>query len=98
MQNVTPFDVDKVTDYSKLVEQFGGTPFDKELFKRFQSLTGVEIPVCYQHFIISHREFDKILDAYEKKEPFYLYTGRGPSSENMHLGKIKNTVYYEYSR
>jgi len=27
-----------------------------------------------------------ILDLYEKKEPFYLYTGRGPSAEALHLG------------
>ncbi len=30
MQNVTPFDVGKVTDYSKLVEQFGSTPIEAE--------------------------------------------------------------------
>ena len=27
-------------------------------------------------------------DLYEKKKPFYLYTGRGPSSEAMHLGHL----------
>ena len=25
----------------------------------------------------SHRDLNTILDCYEKKEPFYLYTGRG---------------------
>jgi tryptophanyl-tRNA synthetase len=29
---------------------------------------------------------DLILDSYEKMEPFYLYTGRGPSGEALHLG------------
>jgi len=29
-----------------------------------------------------------ILDAYEAKKPFFLYTGRGPSSESMHLGHL----------
>ena len=29
-----------------------------------------------------------ILDAYEKNAPFFLYTGRGPSSESMHLGHL----------
>ena len=28
------------------------------------------------------------LDLYEQKKPFYLYTGRGPSSEAMHLGHL----------
>lgn len=35
-----------------------------------------------------HREFDKILDRYEQGKPFYLYTGRGPSSDSMHLGHM----------
>jgi tryptophanyl-tRNA synthetase len=34
------------------------------------------------------RDVEKILDAYEQKKPFYLYTGRGPSSEAMHLGHL----------
>ena len=34
------------------------------------------------------REFDKILDRYEQGKPFYLYTGRGPSSDSMHLGHM----------
>ena len=29
-----------------------------------------------------------ILNLYENKKPFYLYTGRGPSSESMHLGHL----------
>lgn len=36
--------------------------------------------------VSSHRDLDKILDRYEKGEPFYLYTGRGPSSDSMHVG------------
>lgn len=27
-------------------------------------------------------------DLYEQKKPFYLYTGRGPSSDAMHLGHL----------
>jgi len=28
------------------------------------------------------------MDAHEKGEPFYIYTGRGPSSESLHLGHL----------
>lgn len=28
------------------------------------------------------------MDQYEKGEKFYLYTGRGPSSEALHLGHL----------
>ncbi|KAL6141413.1 hypothetical protein ACLB2K_059701 [Fragaria x ananassa] len=34
------------------------------------------------------RDLNGILDAYERGEKFYLYTGRGPSSEALHLGHL----------
>lgn len=34
------------------------------------------------------RDLNEIMDAYEKGEKFYLYTGRGPSSEALHLGHL----------
>jgi len=34
------------------------------------------------------RDFNEILDAYERGDKFYLYTGRGPSSEALHLGHL----------
>lgn len=39
-------------------------------------------------FLFDFRDFDKILDAYERGEKFYLYTGIGPSSEALHLGHL----------
>ena len=33
-------------------------------------------------------EFNAILDRYEQGKPFFLYTGRGPSSDSMHLGHL----------
>lgn len=43
----------------------------------------------------SHRDFDKILDKHEKGEPFFLYTGRGPSSGSLHLG---HTIPLQFTR
>lgn len=41
------------------------------------------------HFLISGlRDLELILDRFEKGQPFYLYTGRGPSSDSMHLGHM----------
>jgi hypothetical protein len=45
-------------------------------------------PFLKRGIFFAHRELDTILDCYEKKEPFYLYTGRGPSSEALHLGHL----------
>ena len=36
----------------------------------------------------SHRDLNIMLDMYEKGTKFYLYTGRGPSSEALHLGHL----------
>jgi tryptophanyl-tRNA synthetase len=43
----------------------------------------------------SHRDFDKILDKYEAGEPFFLYTGRGPSSDALHLG---HTIPFTFTK
>lgn len=41
-------------------------------------------------------DFSKILDLYEAGQPFYLYTGRGPSSESMHLGHAIPFIFCQY--
>jgi tryptophanyl-tRNA synthetase len=44
----------------------------------------------------TYREFDKILDRYEQGKPFFLYTGRGPSSDSMHLGHMVPFVFTKW--
>lgn len=39
-------------------------------------------------YIICFRDLSLILDRVEQKKPFYLYTGRGPSSGSLHLGHL----------
>lgn len=39
---------------------------------------------------------NQVLDAYENKKPFYLYTGRGPSSEAMHVGHLIPFIFTKY--
>lgn len=36
----------------------------------------------------SHRDLYTVIQLVEQKKPFYLYTGRGPSSDSMHLGHL----------
>jgi tryptophanyl-tRNA synthetase len=43
-----------------------------------------------------HRDLDVILEKYEKKQLFYLYTGRGPSAESLHLGHTIPFVFTRY--
>ena len=44
----------------------------------------------------SHREFNWILDLYEQKKPFFIYTGRGPSSDAMHLGHLIPFIFTKW--
>ncbi len=102
-QVVTPWDVQgsvsadgqqQAIDYDKLIVQFGTKRIDKELLDRFERLTGHKPHVFMRRgMFFSHREFDKILDRYEQGKPFFLYTGRGPSSDSIHLGHMIPFVF-----
>ncbi|KAI0124184.1 hypothetical protein BJ170DRAFT_686551 [Xylariales sp. AK1849] len=77
----------KAIDYSKLVEEFGTKLIDKEILDRFERVTGHKPHRFLRRKIVfSERDLGLILDRYEKGEPFFLYTGRGPSSDSMHVG------------
>ncbi len=78
---------EKGVDYDKLIDKFGCTRFTKEDCERMEKITGERAHQFFRRGIIfCHRDFTSMLDRYEKGELFYLYTGRGPSSEAMHLG------------
>ncbi|XP_037468342.1 tryptophan--tRNA ligase, cytoplasmic-like isoform X2 [Triticum dicoccoides] len=76
-------------DYDKLVDQFGCQRLDAATIDRVARLTG-RPPHRFlrRGLFFAHRDFNEILDLYEKGEKFYLYTGRGPSSEALHLGHL----------
>ncbi|ETW85347.1 hypothetical protein HETIRDRAFT_432147 [Heterobasidion irregulare TC 32-1] len=105
-QVVTPWDVQGsvssdgrqlAIDYDKLIDQFGTRRIDQALLERFERLTGHKPHVLLRRgTFFSHREFDKILDRYEQGKPFFLYTGRGPSSDSMHLGHMIPFVFTKW--
>jgi len=84
---VTPWDVEGLVDYKKLIEMFGTQPIDQPLLKRIEKHTGELHVFLRRGFAFSHRDMDKVLDDYEKGKGFFLYTGRGPSG-NMTLGHL----------
>lgn len=51
------------------------------------------IACWHADIVLIHREFNIILDRYEQGKPFFLYTGRGPSSDSMHLGHMIPFVF-----
>lgn len=83
-------------DFGKIVRDFGATPMTSELLQRFEKVTGKRPHrLMRRGMVTSHRDLDKMLDRYERGEPFYLYTGRGPSSDSMHVG---HTMPFELTR
>ncbi|KAI1358780.1 tryptophanyl-tRNA synthetase [Xylaria arbuscula] len=95
-QNVDPWNVSgeigedgkvKAIDYKKLVEEFGTKLIDQAVLDRFERITGHK-PHRFlrRQIVFSERDLEVILDRHEKGEPFFLYTGRGPSSDSMHIG------------
>ncbi|CAG7995817.1 unnamed protein product [Penicillium salamii] len=97
-QNVNPWSVSgevgldgkvEPINYDKLVNQFGIKIIDDTLLERFERITGHK-PHRFlrRQIVFSHRDLEVILNRYEKNEPFFIYTGRGPSSDTMHIGHM----------
>ncbi|KRT81119.1 tRNA synthetase [Oryctes borbonicus] len=84
-------------DYDKLIKRFGSRKIDKDLIDYFQETIGQSV----HHFLrrgifFSHRDMYTILTLHKEKKPFYLYTGRGPSSSSMHLGHLIPFIFCKW--
>jgi tryptophanyl-tRNA synthetase len=86
---VTAWEVEGYVDYEKLTREFGTEKIDDELLEKFKRVTGKELhPWLRRGIFFTHRSLHQFLDAYEKGEPVFLYTGRGPTSDAMHIGHL----------
>lgn len=80
----------------RLAANFGATFIDEALIQRIEQLTGEQAhPFLTSGLFCAHRSLVEILDAYEAGEPFYLYTGRGPS-DDMHVGHLVPFLFTAY--
>ncbi|XP_002732445.1 tryptophan--tRNA ligase, cytoplasmic-like [Saccoglossus kowalevskii] len=98
---VTPWNVTSISsegvDYNKLIDHFGSEKIKPELLERVEKLTGKPPHRFLRRGIFfSHRDMNSILNDFENKKPFFLYTGRGPSSEAMHLGHLIPFIFTKY--
>jgi tryptophanyl-tRNA synthetase len=104
-QTVDPYNVSgeigadgvaKAIDYLKLVDEFGTRKILEGDLARFETVTGHKPHRFMRRGIVfSHRDLNLILDRHERGEPFFLYTGRGPSSDSMHIG---HTIPFEFTK
>jgi tryptophanyl-tRNA synthetase len=70
-------------------ERFGSSKIDADLLSRMERISGAAPHHLLRRGVFfSHRDMHTVLSDVEKEKPFYLYTGRGPSSGAMHLGHL----------
>ncbi|CAK9011482.1 unnamed protein product [Durusdinium trenchii] len=99
---VDPWSVKGKIDYEKLIRDFGSTKISDDLLERIRKITvgsgRVSDLHCWlrRNIFFSHRELDAICALQEKGKPFYLYTGRGPSSAAMHLGHLLPFMFTQW--
>lgn len=98
-QTITPWEVNAEggIDYEKLIVSFGCSRITEDIISRVERLTNRRAHRFLRRgLFFSHRDLNELLTAYEKGEPFYLYTGRGPSSEALHLGHLVPFQFTQY--
>jgi tryptophanyl-tRNA synthetase len=84
-------------DYDKLIKRFGSSKIEKSLVEQFEKVTGKPVHhLLRRGKFFSHRDLNYILSLYEQKKPFYLYTGRGPSSAAMHMGHLIPFIFTKW--
>ena len=89
---VTPWHVEGRIDYDRLVEKFGTERMTPEMISRVRSAAGQDHFMLRRGIFFSHRGMGGILDAHERGDGFFLYTGRGPSG-HTHIGHLLPWVF-----
>ena len=84
---VTPWSVEGVVDYDRLIREFGTSSLDGNLLERLRRVLGEDHFLLRRGIFFSHRDLDLALDDVESGRGVFLYTGRGPSGP-MHVGHI----------
>lgn len=84
-------------DYDKLIERFGCSKIDDKLINRMEKAIGKPVHHLLRRGIFfSQRDMYEIIKRHEQKKPFFLYTGRGPSSEALHLGHLIPFIFTKW--
>jgi len=71
---ITPWEVEGVVDYNRLIEEFGIQPFS-EVIEKLPELSSL----MRRGVIFGHRDYNKIVDAINNKKPWAVMSGFMPS-------------------
>ncbi|MFX1560178.1 MAG: tryptophan--tRNA ligase [Promethearchaeota archaeon] len=92
---VTPWEVSGKIDYDRLIKEFGTERITPDLKERIYKITKEKHVMLERDYFFSHRDLKWILDEYEKKNRFTLYTGRGPSG-HTHIGHLPTWMFTKW--
>lgn len=108
---ITPWSVvskgPKGIDYDRVLTQFKSDIVDAPLLERLTRVVEAHHarkgttapplhPILRRGVAFSHRDINLILDDVEAQKTFYLYTGRGPSAQTMHVGHMMPFLVTHY--
>src|SRR3989338_2079253 len=92
---VTPWEVKGEVDYEKLIRRFGTKKITEDLRQKIKKHTKELDTMLRRDYFFSHRDLDLVLNDWEKREGFFLYTGRGPSGP-MHIGHLVPLIFTKW--
>ena len=87
-------------DYQTVIDHFGCQLITPTILNDLKSL--INKPRLHtfleRGLFFAHRDFDKLIKqcVIEKKNNFYIYTGRGPSSASLHIGHLIPFIMAKY--
>lgn len=89
---VNPWEVSGAVNYDSLIKDFGITKLNEKILNRIEKIVGEVHPMLKREVFFAHRDFEWLLDEYEKGNKFFLYTGCGPSGP-IHLGHVGTWLF-----
>lgn len=87
-------------NYKTVIDTFGCQMMTTEILDMVKAVTKQSNlhPFLENDIFFAHRDFDKLMSncLKQKRNDFYIYTGRGPSTSNLHLGHLIPFMFAKY--
>ena len=85
--HIDPWGSSQYQDYARLRSEFGIEPFGRDEWEVFEK----PHDLLRRGVVFGHRDFQRIRDAVQRRDPWGVMTGLMPSGL-MHLGDRKSVV------
>jgi tryptophanyl-tRNA synthetase len=92
---ITPWEVSGEINYDKLIKDFGVERITQPILSKIKKHAGELHFMLRRNIFFAGRDLNWILEKYEKKEKFFLYTGRAPSGP-IHLGHLMPWIFTKW--